>query len=378
MKGIILILLLVVIAGCQKSTTDSYYMQGNPSAGGKVFVSKSCIRCHSINGVGGTEAKDLGQPATQLPTAASVMTAIWNHGPEMRQKVRELNLEYPYLSFEDTVNLLAFLFNASYFNDQGNFEEGKKVVKEKKCLQCHSLEGEGGKGILSWGKYLHPIVWIQKMWNHAPDMAKMMEGKEIEWPLFEGNEMSDLLTYMNATSPVIRDISGIFPADSLKGKKIYQDRKCDACHGQGKPAPDLMEPSEETQSMVSLSAAMWNHAPSMMEMGEQEEIPYPIMERKDIADLVAYIFTTRYFTIQGDVERGKKVFYEKKCSDCHLNSGGPPLEFFKGRCTPSYMITEMWNHGPIMEKKLLTKGYAWPKLTEKEMIDLLTYLNEGS
>jgi cytochrome c2 len=123
---------------------------------------------------------------------------------------------------------------------------------------------------------------------------------------------------------------------------------------------------------------MWNHSPEMIAMSVKEKIPYPIMERKDMADLIAYIFTTRYFTVKGDAAKGKIVFQEKKCSDCHMNSGGPPLKFFQGRCTSSYMITELWNHGPIMEKKLLSKGYQWPKLTEAEMVDLLAYLNEGS
>jgi cytochrome c len=297
---------------------------------------------------------------------------MWNHGPEMRTKIRELAIDYPSLELQETADILAFLFNATYFNDQGSYENGMKILIEKKCTECHSAGPDEKLSIVTWGKYLHPIVWVQKMWNHAPMMREAMEKKKIEWPVFEAQQMADLLTYVNAKSPELKDVEGVLPADPVEGRKIYSSKRCGECHG--KKAKDLMEPSETTKTMISLAASMWNHFPEMVR-GQASGNSMPIFEKKEMADLIAYIFTTRYFQLKGDPQDGEKVFIEKKCADCHRGPGGPPLSFFQGKCSSAYMITEMWNHGPIMEKTLEEKKIPWPKLTEKEMVDLMAYLN---
>jgi len=350
-------------------------MMGDPSRGGKLFISKSCIVCHSINGIGGKEARDLGQPASHLMTSYGVISSMWNHGPEMRKKIKELKIEYPNLDIQETADILSFLFNATYFNDQGSYDEGRKVIEEKRCLDCHSIKENESNSIISWGQYLHPIVWIQKMWNHAPSMLENMKSKNIEWPIFKENEMADLLTYLNAKSPVLKDVSGILPGSAKEGERIYKEKRCGECHG--KKASDLMKSSEKTRTLITLASEMWNHYPEMSSMEEAKKISFPVFDKKEISDLVSYIFTTRYFYIKGNAEKGKMVFKEKKCSDCHLGKGGPPLDFFKNKCSPAFMISEMWNHGPLMEKKFQELNYQWPNLKEEEVIDMMQFLNEG-
>jgi hypothetical protein len=42
------------------------------------------------------------------------------------------------------------------------------------------------------------------------------------------------------------------------------------------------------------------------------------------------------------------------------------------------MISTLWRHGPRMLKEMEAKGVAWPKMSARQMSDLIAYLNAGT
>ena len=104
----------------------------------------------------------------------------------------------------------------------------------------------------------------------------------------------------------------------------------------------------------------------------------PTLSPQEMADLVAYLFSTQYFDEPGNLEEGKKVFIKKQCNLCHSKGTKMPnLSGLKGQISPIFMAQSMWNHGPEMLEKMRKAKVPWSKIDGKEMADLMEYLNRG-
>ncbi|NQU47345.1 MAG: c-type cytochrome [Planctomycetes bacterium] len=81
----------------------------------------------------------------------------------------------------------------------------------------------------------------------------------------------------------------------------------------------------------------------------------------------------------GDASRGRRVYVQKDCVECHavMGSGGtigPDLaEVGKGR-SHHRLVTKLWDHLPLMVESFSEEGLVWPNFTDKEMQDLGAYL----
>ena len=74
--GIIIVLLFA------NASAVAQILPEDPSRGGQLFVSKGCVKCHTVQGEGGKAGPDLGiigPDSTQLELAAE----LWNHAPLM-------------------------------------------------------------------------------------------------------------------------------------------------------------------------------------------------------------------------------------------------------------------------------------------------------
>ncbi|MEO7653978.1 MAG: c-type cytochrome [Bryobacteraceae bacterium] len=78
---------------------------GNPTRGQRVFGRKNCTVCHNDSSSG---APDLRNPGTK-PSALSMVSALWRHGPAMQQRMRQRNIEWPRFEGPDMADLLAYL-----------------------------------------------------------------------------------------------------------------------------------------------------------------------------------------------------------------------------------------------------------------------------
>ena len=79
-----------------------------------------------------------------------------------------------------------------------------------------------------------------------------------------------------------------------------------------------------------------------------------------------------------DAARGRAVFAEKHCSQCHLPRGqqgvGPALEEVRRPQGALHLAGRLWNHAPVMFSTLEQKGFEWPRVSAAQMADLMAYL----
>ena len=227
-------------------------------------------------------------------------------------------------------------------------------------------------------------MWAQRMWNHGRGMATLMSEKHIEWPVFQGKEMIDLLAYLQVSSSGTRREATLFPADPVRGKMLFRERGCQTCHTvrgeQGKAGPELGASHKSAPSITQFAGWMWNHSPQMMTSMEHQGITRPQFAGREMADLIAYLYVVGYMEPAGELESGKGVFRDKHCADCHGIEGhggksGPNLARRSyGYHAPQLAYT-IWTHGPQMYRKMQERNILWPTLNEHELTDLMSFLN---
>jgi cytochrome c len=110
---------------------------------------------------------------------------------------------------------------------------------------------------------------------------------------------------------------------------------------------------------------------------EEKGLDRPLLSPQEMADVVAHLFSTRYFDEPGDPNRGKNTFNKKQCHHCHTRGTPSDLTALKGQISPIFMAQTMWNHGPQMLEKMRKVKASWQKIDGQEMVDLMEYLNRG-
>lgn len=173
--------------------------------------------------------------------------------------------------------------------------------------------------------------------------------------------------------------------NAARGREILEDRQCLTCHSLGEEgfgtATDLGRRSVTSlKSPAGLAALMWNHGPSMWDQMRAQSLQISPMSKADADDLFAYFWSLRYFDPRGEAIRGKRVFTEKACEECHSLTSeaatreGPPVSDWSGLSNPQLWAQQLWNHSSAMEEAMVDRGMAWPEFSEQEMVDLLQYL----
>jgi mono/diheme cytochrome c family protein len=272
-----------------------------------------------------------------------------------------------------------------YMDVPGDVDKGSQLFAEKGCSECHTLDGsaDGVGPDLGQLDAETPIVWAQRMWNHGEAMGGLMEKVDVSWPTFQGQEMLDLLSYLQKSSSGRRREAGLLPATPSRGKALFLEKGCNACHavnGEGATeGPDLGPRSEESPSIVQFAAEMWNHSPQMWTRMQEKAISRPQFAEHEMADLIAYLYLVRYLEPVGRVDLGTEVFNIKHCSNCHGSDGhggrgGPSLARRQPYFAAQLHYT-IWSHGPEMYRRMREQNIPWPSLNEEELLDLVAFLN---
>ena len=364
------------------------FLLGDPRVGARVFRQKGCAQCHSVNGSGGHGGPDLGFQDPPQSSPSEVVTAMWNHAPRMFERIRSQQMSYPSLDNQDTAHLFAYLYASRYEDEPGDASKGHRLFEQKACLDCHSVNGQGGKAgpDLSAIGVDTPIAWTQVMWNHAPAMESRMRQAGLPWPTFQGREMNDLLAYVRSVSGGPRNESGFLPADPDRGARLFESKSCSSCHsvaGEGTGlAPSLSRRSNVPRTIVQFAGEMWNHSPEMMRAMRSRGIARPTFEGREMADVIAYLYSLRYFDGGGSAATGRVIFAKRGCNDCHGagadgTAQGPALRKSDRVYTATTLATALWQHGPDMYQRCQELGKPWPMLADNDVGDLIAFLNSA-
>jgi cytochrome c2 len=267
---------------------------GDPSAGERVFNEKGCVHCHSVKGTGSKSAPELsGVAASGDPNAWT--RAMLNHAGSMIAPIASTIGQWPQFTGNEMNDLIAY---ASHSAPQpatnarqipGNAERGWGVFQSR-CMRCHSVGGQGG----SLGPELGPehdlplttAQFASVLWNHAPAMLRLGRENGVPPPVLQGDEMSDLLTFLAS-------LRYFEPTGSpLVGERVFSERGCAACHGlmaEGAQIGPGLRSGTAAFTTVSFTAALWRHGPRMIDRAEELGIPWPILKATDIGDLVSFL-----------------------------------------------------------------------------------------
>ena len=237
------------------------FLSGSPTRGGRLFSNLGCDSCHALYGIGPKIGPDLG---TDLPTDSSpvgIVADMWNHGPQMWQKMKEAQLGLPHITEQDALDLLSFLYIVRYMDVPGDVDKGSRLFVSKGCSQCHTLDGSKNTPGPDLGHLdvETPIVWAQRMWNHGQAMEGLMAKMNVPWPTFQGQEMLDLLSFLQKESSGERQEAALLPANPSKGKSLFVEKGCSTCHSingeGGHEGPDLGARRQESPLRLCNSPA---------------------------------------------------------------------------------------------------------------------------
>lgn len=171
----------------------------SPGRGAEVYRRKQCGTCHDSRG---GRAPDITRAALSK-TASEITGLLWNHSYAMGAMMRARGVPFPHFSGSDLSDLVAYLYFRGYLGDEGVATRGAAVFKNKGCAGCHGAGIAGAPDLASALKRADRPGLAAAMWNHAPQMHRLMAEKAPFWPKFEPGDMRDLAAYLRrlATSP---------------------------------------------------------------------------------------------------------------------------------------------------------------------------------
>jgi cytochrome c551/c552 len=165
--------------------------------------------------------------------------------------------------------------------------------------------------------------------------------------------------------------------DAARGEQLIGERGCLGCHGPGRQrgdVPDLLRSFSRSHRPAYVAGVLWNHA-----LAGRAGLADADLSVGQASDLFAYFASRRFFETPGDAGRGKRVFEEKHCSECHGHSQHPlsvarSVEEWGSLRDPIAFAGEMWNRSPSMLQRCAREGVRFPRFTSRELNDLTVYL----
>ena len=115
------------------------------------------------------------------------------------------------------------------------------------------------------------------------------------------------------------------PDNPLRGRALYESKRCVQCHGlagsEASIGPILGE-GRFDGTFLELGAALWNHVPGMTVTFDVSGLEWPQLSARQATELVAFLYFIDYLGRPGDAAAGRAVFEREACSSCHAIGGG--------------------------------------------------------
>jgi len=254
----------------------------------------------------------------------------------------------------------------------GDSARGAKVFETERCIQCHAVNGRGGKIGIDLGRAVSrsytPAHMASAMWNHAPVMWGAMQAAKMDPPKLTPSAAADLFAYFYSARFFDK------PGDAVSGEEMFAAKQCGTCHGitdsraEGAPAVDKWESLADP---ILLAQQMWNHSFRMRQAFARRNIEWQSLTAEQLDDILAYLrslpqtskIAAHFSNTSG--EEGERIFESKGCPMCHV--GALALENRLKNMTLTDIAVDMWNHAPRMMAQP-------PTLSPVEMRELLSYL----
>ena len=365
------------------ATTAASVEMGDPIQGQVLFAAKSCVSCHAVRGAGGRIGPDLGRTAAK-GSFFEIAADLWNHSVGMNEKIEELRMVRPSFTADELKDLITFVYFLNYFDEPGDPRYGRVLFTEKHCIQCHRAGGEGGTAgpsLEELPRGISPLRLAEGLWNHGSAMLESMRRRGLDLPQFHNTEIIDIFAYIRSQGQgrVTREFES--PGDPGRGERAFKAKGCTHCHdvfGDDSNIGADLGRVELHGSVTQIAGRMWNHWPAMASAMEALDLQLPTFREGELADLLAYVYVSRYRGAGGDPLRGGAVYGDLGCAFCHGLEGegtlGPPLNQVTPTAGAEQIIQGMWNHAPAMWEEMGAHQMPWPRFDAQELTDLLSFL----
>jgi mono/diheme cytochrome c family protein len=254
----------------------------------------------------------------------------------------------------------------------GDAARGEQIFQNQHCVQCHSLNGNGGKlgGDLSRivDRDYTPAVMASLMWNHAPDMWSAIRKNGMSNPHLSVSDAADLFAFFVSARYFEK------PGDAGRGKLAFQTKHCADCHGISSSPVTSAPPVAKWESLadpVVLAQQMWNHGARMRSEFASKKIAWGEMTAQELTDMLVYLQNLpetkaiAHNFLFPPSDTGASLFQSKGCAGCH--TGKLALENRLKNQTLTEIAVDMWNHQPSMKP-------APPEFSQEEMRQLLAFV----
>ncbi len=271
--------------------------RGDPDRGEAILRQKGCGECHTTDSSDGSIGPDLAKWGRHVnPIAWAQM--MWEHAPMMEEAMQRSGIQWPKLEGADLVHLVAYVRTIGVSGEKtylqpGSVDRGAGLFHEKQCDACHpgtgpdlaTAELPSSLGALASG-----------MWNHSPDMMRVMREQAIQRQPVTPQELADILAYILALSAVERG------GDATHGERVFARKGCLHCHEGG--AGDVAEAPavaalRGNAAPVAMATAMWNHGATMLERMTEAGLSWPVFSDDEMADLLVYLATAKTASTAG-------------------------------------------------------------------------------
>ena len=284
------------------------------------------------------------------------------------------------------IALLCLLLALTLGAETGDPMKGQRLFVSKHCVDCHAVRGNGGRVGPDLGRTAVKGSFYEltaAMWNHSQVMGTKMNESRLVRPTFANQELGDLLAFLTFLNYFDE------PGDPKAGKALFSQKHCIQCHRVGREggtsAPPLDRIPRGTPPL-QLARDLWNHGPIMVPLMRSKGLAIPSFNENEILNLFAFLRSqgprqkTRDFRSAGNPLKGKALFMNKGCAQCHSFYGkggsglGPDLGWTDLRGSVTLLAGRMWNHWGGMTSAMKSLGMATPTFQGEELGDLFAYI----
>jgi cytochrome c551/c552 len=201
------------------------------------------------------------------------------------------------------------------------------------------------------------MVLVQQMWNHSGRMHEAFARRHISWQELTTPELTDMLVYLR-TLPETQHLAARFAYTSGQGgEAIFQSKGCIKCHTGKLSLDDRLH----NLTLTDIAVDMWNHAPRMIQ-------PPPSLTQDEMQQLLSYLWMRQFLYPTASEARGKRVFAQKHCADCHAGGqhGAPPLPGQGRKFSEVTIISALWRHG--LQMRMAQAKIAYGSITRSKWI----------